>query len=65
VAALVLALLVTTATAFAQTGGGYDLTWSTIDGGGGRAVQSLSAVDSQVAPSRENNKTARLIAGLL
>jgi hypothetical protein len=27
--------LATGATALAQTGGGYDLTWNTIDGGGG------------------------------
>ena len=26
--------LLSASTAFAQTGGGYDLTWSTIDGGG-------------------------------
>jgi hypothetical protein len=28
-------VFVTVSTAYAQTGGGYDLTWSTIDGGGG------------------------------
>ena len=31
----VLAVLVLVVPAMAQTGGGYDLTWSTIDGGGG------------------------------
>ena len=30
--------------AFAQTGSGYDLTWSTIDGGGGTATGSDYAV---------------------
>jgi hypothetical protein len=35
VLALGLAALATAATAVAQTGGGYDLTWHTIDGGGG------------------------------
>jgi hypothetical protein len=28
-------LLLLSATALAQSGGGYDLTWSTVDGGGG------------------------------
>ena len=32
---LVSALLVAASVALAQTGGGYDLTWSTVDGGGG------------------------------
>lgn len=31
----VLVVLALVAPALAQTGGGYDLTWSTIDGGGG------------------------------
>ena len=31
----VLAVLVLVVPAMAQSGGGYDLTWSTIDGGGG------------------------------
>lgn len=34
-AALFVTLSVSSATTSAQTGGGYDLTWSTIDGGGG------------------------------
>ena len=33
--ALILTLLIFSATALAQSGGDYDLTWSTIDGGGG------------------------------
>lgn len=32
---LIGAFLLATAVTFAQTGGGFDLTWSTIDGGGG------------------------------
>jgi hypothetical protein len=36
-AALLLALAGAT-TSLAQTGGGYDLTWSTIDGGGGTSA---------------------------
>ncbi len=32
--ALALLTLIPTASSMAQTGGGYDLTWSTIDGGG-------------------------------
>jgi hypothetical protein len=44
-AALVVALLITTATAFAQTGGGYDLTWNTIDGGGGPSSGGAYALD--------------------
>jgi hypothetical protein len=35
VAALSVAVPVSSAITSAQTGGGYDLTWSTIDGGGG------------------------------
>ena len=31
------ALLVVLGSASAQTGGGYDLTWSTLDGGGGKS----------------------------
>jgi len=34
----VLAVLVLVVPALAQTGGGYDLTWSTIDGGGGAST---------------------------
>ena len=37
--------------AFAQTGGGYDLSWSTIDGGGGRssdAVYELTGTAGQM-----------------
>jgi hypothetical protein len=33
--ALLLAAIVAASAALAQTGSGYDLTWSTIDGGGG------------------------------
>jgi hypothetical protein len=33
--ALLVAAIVGAGAVFAQTGGGYDLTWSTIDGGGG------------------------------
>ena len=32
---VLLTLAICTATAHAQTGGGYDLTWYTVDGGGG------------------------------
>jgi len=35
--AIILILLVSAAISRAQTGGGYDLTWNTIDGGGGRS----------------------------
>jgi hypothetical protein len=33
--ALLIAVILGAGAALAQTGGGYDLTWSTIDGGGG------------------------------
>jgi hypothetical protein len=36
--ALLLAAILATGAAFAQSGGGYDLTWSTIDGGGGNSA---------------------------
>jgi hypothetical protein len=32
--------LLSVATALAQTGGGYDLSWSTVDGGGGQLTGS-------------------------
>lgn len=38
VAVTVLLLLIAPAAMHAQTGGGYDLTWSTIDGGGGTST---------------------------
>lgn len=34
---IILILLVSAAISHAQSGGGYDLTWNTIDGGGGTA----------------------------
>jgi hypothetical protein len=34
---LLLAAILGAGAALAQTGGGYDLTWSTVDGGGGSA----------------------------
>jgi hypothetical protein len=37
-AALFVPLSVSNAIALAQSGGGYDLTWSTIDGGGGTSA---------------------------
>ena len=36
--ALVVAAILGASAALAQTGGGYDLTWSTIDGGGGSSA---------------------------
>lgn len=36
--ALLIAALLGVGAVFAQTGGGYDLTWSTIDGGGGSST---------------------------
>ena len=36
--ALLAAIILATSAALAQTGGGYDLTWSTIDGGGGNSA---------------------------
>jgi hypothetical protein len=42
----VLALLaLTVSVAAAQTGGGYDLTWSTIDGGGGTSSGDTYTLD--------------------
>ncbi len=41
---LIAALLSVTITT-AQTGGGYDLTWNTIDGGGGTSVGSGYSLD--------------------
>jgi hypothetical protein len=43
--ALLGALLVLAAGAWAQVGGGFDLTWSTVDGGGGTAQGSAFTVD--------------------
>jgi hypothetical protein len=45
---LVLALLLTTATVVAQTGGSYDVTWSTIDGGGGSASGGMFTLDGTI-----------------
>jgi hypothetical protein len=39
-AMLALTLLVITGRAAAQTGGGYDLSWSTVDSGGGAGVHN-------------------------
>ena len=36
--ALLVAAILGVSAALAQTGGGYDLTWSTIDGGGGSSA---------------------------
>ena len=38
--ALLVAAILGASAALAQTGGGYDLTWSTIDGGGGSSAGS-------------------------
>jgi hypothetical protein len=38
--ALLMAAILGAGAALAQTGGGYDLTWSTIDGGGGSSAAS-------------------------
>jgi hypothetical protein len=38
--ALLVAAILGASAALAQTGGGYDLTWSTIDGGGGGSTGS-------------------------
>ena len=38
--ALLLAAILGVGATLAQTGGGYDLTWSTIDGGGGSSAGS-------------------------
>src|SRR5687768_7116072 len=37
--ALLVAAILGAGAALAQTGGGYDLTWSTIDGGGGSSAE--------------------------
>ena len=47
-ALLVLALLLITTTVFAQTGSGYDLTWSTIDGGGGTSSGGTYLLDGTI-----------------
>jgi hypothetical protein len=36
--ALLVAAILAASAALAQTGGGYDLAWSTIDGGGGKSA---------------------------
>ena len=41
-------LLGVTGAALAQTGGGYDLTWWTVDGGGGRLEGGGYTLDSTV-----------------
>jgi hypothetical protein len=38
--ALLVAAILATSAALAQTGGGYDLTWSTVDSGGGSSAGS-------------------------
>lgn len=45
---LVLAITVVFQPAFAQTGGGYDLSWSTIDGGGGSSSDAVYGVKGTV-----------------
>jgi hypothetical protein len=40
IALIVLVIAITAWPSFAQSGGGYDLTWSTIDGGGGTSSNS-------------------------
>jgi hypothetical protein len=41
-------LALTVSAATAQTGGGYDLTWSTIDGGGGSASGGSYTLDGTI-----------------
>ncbi|MBI5568166.1 MAG: hypothetical protein HY870_24945 [Chloroflexi bacterium] len=47
-AVLFAALLALPVLAHAQTGGGYDLTWSTIDGGGGNATGGAYKLDGTI-----------------
>jgi hypothetical protein len=48
VVGLVAAAIGTARVATAQTGGGYDLTWSTVDGGGGSSSGGEFTVDGTV-----------------
>jgi hypothetical protein len=41
-------LVLTVSVAAAQTGGGYDLTWSTIDGGGGSSSGGSYTLDGTI-----------------
>jgi len=45
---LLVALLLAPCVTFAQTGGGYDLTHNTIDGGGGRAAGGIYVIDATI-----------------
>ncbi|NTU62372.1 MAG: hypothetical protein HGB05_03000 [Chloroflexi bacterium] len=45
---IVALLALTVSVAAAQTGGGYDLTWSTIDGGGGSASGGSYTLDGTI-----------------
>jgi hypothetical protein len=45
---VLLLLMLTTVTVFAQTGGGYDLTWSTIDDGGGTSSGDTYTLDGTI-----------------
>src|SRR5512143_2852297 len=47
-AALLAVLLALPLLAQAQTGGGYDLTWSTIDGGGGTLSGGVYTLDGSI-----------------
>lgn len=48
---LALTLLITTTTVLAQTGDGYDLTWNTVDGGGGASSSGSYVIDGTVGQS--------------
>jgi len=56
-----LALLLLTSTAGAQSGGPYDLSWSTVDGGG--AIPSLSAGGDYVLGGTVGQPDAGLLVG--
>jgi hypothetical protein len=59
-------LLLSPAGAYAQVGGGYDLTWNVVAGGAGNASSSsytLSATAGQPSAALSNNGSLLLLAG--
>ena len=55
---LLLALFAVSWTALAQTGGGFDLSWSNVDGGGGRSAGGEFALEGTIGQADANNELA-------
>ncbi|MBI4578758.1 MAG: hypothetical protein HY718_03595 [Planctomycetes bacterium] len=63
VPALVMSLLICCASALGQSGGGYDLTWSTIDGGGGTSSGGGYELTGTIGQPDASNQSAPLSGG--